>query len=68
MQNADVAQLVEQRFRKPQVVGSIPIVGSIFILKTKKSSTEPIAEVAIVEKAMHRIRYYFAFSLATSCS
>ena len=24
---ADVAQLVEQRFRKPQVIGSSPIVG-----------------------------------------
>ena len=28
--DADVAQLVEQRFRKPQVVGSIPTVGSSF--------------------------------------
>ena len=28
-QGAGVAQLVEQRFRKPQVVGSIPIAGSI---------------------------------------
>jgi hypothetical protein len=27
--SAGVAQLVEQRFRKPQVVGSIPIAGSI---------------------------------------
>ena len=27
---ANVAQLVEQRFRKPQVVGSIPTVGSSF--------------------------------------
>ncbi len=27
-QGAGVAQLVEQRFRKPQVVGSIPIAGS----------------------------------------
>jgi hypothetical protein len=26
---ADVAQLVEQRFRKPQVTGSNPVVGSI---------------------------------------
>ena len=26
--NADVAQLVEQRFRKPQVTGSNPVVGS----------------------------------------
>ena len=26
---ADVAQLVEQRFRKPQVAGSIPAVGSL---------------------------------------
>jgi hypothetical protein len=25
---ADVAQLVEQRFRKPQVTGSNPVVGS----------------------------------------
>ena len=25
---ADVAQLAEQRFRKPQVVGSIPTIGS----------------------------------------
>ncbi len=25
--NADVAQLVEQRFRKPQVTGSTPVVG-----------------------------------------
>ena len=29
---ADVAQLVEQRFRKPQVVGSIPTVGSRFLM------------------------------------
>ena len=28
---ANVAQLVEQRFRKPQVVGSIPTVGSSFL-------------------------------------
>lgn len=27
---ADVAQLVEQRFRKAQVVGSSPIIGSSF--------------------------------------
>jgi hypothetical protein len=27
---ADVAQLVEQRFRKPQVTGSNPVVGSSF--------------------------------------
>jgi hypothetical protein len=27
--NADVAQMVEQRFRKPQVTGSNPVVGSI---------------------------------------
>ena len=26
---AGVAQLVEQRFRKPQVAGSIPVAGSI---------------------------------------
>jgi hypothetical protein len=26
---ADVAQLVEQRFRKPQVTGSNPVVGSM---------------------------------------
>jgi hypothetical protein len=26
---ADVAQLVEQRFRKPQVTGSNPVVGSV---------------------------------------
>ena len=26
---ADVAQLVEQRFRKPQVTGSNPVVGSL---------------------------------------
>ena len=26
--HADVAQLVEQLFRKPQVIGSSPIVGS----------------------------------------
>jgi hypothetical protein len=26
---ADVAQLVEQRFRKPQVAGSIPAVGCL---------------------------------------
>ena len=29
---ANVAQLVEQRFRKPQVVGSIPTVGSSFLI------------------------------------
>ena len=27
--SADVAQLVEQRFRKPQVTGSNPVVGSL---------------------------------------
>ena len=29
---AYVAQLVEQRFRKPQVIGSSPIVGSSFLV------------------------------------
>src|SRR5438874_12032512 len=29
---ADVAQLVEQRFRKPQVTGSNPVVGSAFAM------------------------------------
>jgi hypothetical protein len=33
MQNADVAQLVEQRFRKPQVTGSNPVVGSLLSQK-----------------------------------
>ncbi len=28
LQSADVAQLAERRFRKPQVVGSIPTIGS----------------------------------------
>ena len=28
--NANVAQSVEQRFRKPQVKGSSPFIGSIF--------------------------------------
>lgn len=28
---AEIAQLVEQRYRKPQVVGSSPIFGSKFI-------------------------------------
>ncbi len=44
MQNADVAQLVEQRFRKPQVVGSIPIVGSILYFKIEKlvSATDAV--------------------------
>ncbi len=27
---ADVAQLVEQRYRKPWVTGSIPVVGSMY--------------------------------------
>ena len=30
---ADVAQLVEQRFRKPQVTGSNPVVGSLLSQK-----------------------------------
>ena len=30
---ADVAQLVEQLIRNEQVTGSIPAIGSIFILK-----------------------------------
>ena len=33
---ADVAQLVEQRFRKPQVTGSNPVVGSSFHLKQRE--------------------------------
>lgn len=27
---ADVAQLAERRYRKPQVIGSIPIIGSTY--------------------------------------
>lgn len=30
LRNANVAQSVEQRFRKPQVKGSSPFIGSIF--------------------------------------
>jgi hypothetical protein len=38
---AGVAQLVEQRFRKPQVAGSIPVAGSINLnnLQASKAST-----------------------------
>ncbi len=52
MQNADVAQLVEQRFRKPQVVGSIPIVGSIL----KKQNLEYVMPVG-----------FHAFSIKIKC-
>jgi hypothetical protein len=46
---ADVAQLVEQRFRKPQVTGSNPVVGSSLSFATRwrakaaprRSPTEP---------------------------
>src|SRR6266481_3470220 len=36
--HADVAQLVEQRFRKPQVTGSNPVVGSIRQMSTSATS------------------------------
>jgi hypothetical protein len=39
--SAGVAQLVEQRFRKPQVVGSIPIAGSIITTVYERSSSDP---------------------------
>jgi len=42
---ADVAQLVEQRFRKPQVAGSIPAVGSL-IFDCRLPSVDPgIADI-----------------------
>ncbi len=37
---AGVAQLVERRYRKPQVAGSIPASGSVFLWKTKCSKKE----------------------------
>ena len=44
-QNADVAQLVEQRFRKPQVTGSNPVVGSSSHSKQwERETSEPIRE------------------------
>jgi dolichol-phosphate mannosyltransferase len=39
---ADVAQLVEQRFRKPQVTGSNPVVGSTHQMSTTDSSVSII--------------------------
>ena len=36
---ADVAQLVEQRFRKPQVTGSNPVVGSTFACGNAETNT-----------------------------
>jgi hypothetical protein len=36
---ADVAQLVEQRFRKPQVTGSNPVVGSSLRLDAAQSDS-----------------------------
>jgi hypothetical protein len=41
---ADVAQLVEQRFRKPQVTGSNPVVGSIH-LGSRKTLTAVVETV-----------------------
>ena len=35
---ADVAQLVEQRFRKPQVTGSNPVVGSGFTFSAPQNA------------------------------
>jgi hypothetical protein len=37
---ADVAQLVEQRYRKPQVVGSSPTIGSKKYMNNPESSRE----------------------------
>jgi hypothetical protein len=42
---ADVAQLVEQRFRKPQVTGSNPVVGSAFAMT---DSLRPADSVSII--------------------
>lgn len=42
---ADVAQLVEQRFRKPQVTGSNPVVGSAFAMT---DSLKPADSVSII--------------------
>ena len=44
---ADVAQLVEQRFRKPQVMGSNPVVGSSLCSQIRASSK--VVTVALVE-------------------
>ena len=38
---ADVAQLVEQRFRKPQVTGSNPVVGSSFARNVESETVTP---------------------------
>ena len=45
--NADVAQLVEQRFRKPQVTGSNPVVGSS--LHSRQPGSEKCHAVAPTE-------------------
>ncbi len=37
---ADVAQLVEQRFRKARVGGSIPLIGFEFVIARDKSWVE----------------------------
>jgi dolichol-phosphate mannosyltransferase len=42
---ADVAQLVEQRFRKPQVTGSNPVVGSAFAMT---DLLRPASSVSII--------------------
>ena len=42
---ADVAQLVEQRFRKPQVTGSNPVVGSI--AKMSVSPRHPLVSIIV---------------------
>ena len=35
LRRADVAQLVEQRFCKPQVPGSSPVVGSMYTIRCR---------------------------------
>jgi hypothetical protein len=51
--SAGVAQLVEQRFRKPQVVGSIPIAGSRFhSLPLRLFSSPRCTEIAEREARM----------------
>jgi hypothetical protein len=42
---ADVAQLVEQRFRKPQVTGSNPVVGSTFGCNNVEANASDVASV-----------------------
>jgi hypothetical protein len=51
---ADVAQLVEQRFRKPQVTGSNPVVGSSLCSQRSKErrlrrQRKPVSDADVLQ-------------------